>query len=302
MRTTIAIAIAAALALTGCITNIAGLKESAEDTGEALEQTAEALNQTADALDRTTAKNSTQTVSKPPVARISIFGGNGALLFKSTFQAEDVSEIILIDAKTKLSLIAGDSEAVEPGATLTSYAWTLDGKPIEGGRQANLELAEPALHTLTLTVTDSKGKTDTQSLKLGVKPEPYEVVTELATGPIVGAEGEGQSESLAWELAAPEKPAKIQSVVITAAPPVQCDAILELLDGEGTSVGFSDNAGHTSSSQTEEITLGEIPFAAYSIRVAPFACVADTIPVTVVVTFLPIVEGLEGGDGHGHAH
>lgn len=296
MRTTLTLALACALAFTGCITNMAGLKESlgGEDAAnETIEPASTGTN--------VSTPNSPPVVQqRPPVARVSIFEPSGTLLYKSTFTAEDPAEMIMVPAATKLNLIAGDSEAVERGATLTGFAWTANGKPVEGARQASFEIKDPGLYKITLQVTDSNGKTDAQSVKVALMPEPYEVVTELAAGQLVGQEGDAPAD-VAWDLAAPEKPATVQSVKIVAEPPVTCDAVLELLDPTGASMGSADAAGIQDGDNTETLELASIPFGAYTIRLSPFTCVALDIPITVTVVLLPTIEGLEGGHG-GHNH
>lgn len=303
MRTTIAITIALALSLTGCIANLAGLKESQEDMAETLEQTSAVLNQTAANLNSTGTGTTQQTVAqKPPVARISIFGENGALIYKTNFQAEDSTEILRVDQDAKLNLIASDSEAVERGATLSGFAWSLSGKSVEGGRQATLVAETPGVHVLTLTVTDSNGKSDTQSVKLGVAPKPFAVETQLVTGPVAGAVGEGQAAELTFDVSLEPAggPAKITSMTVTVTPPQTCDAILTVNDPEGGELGSKDTGGF---GEGETVTTGELVEGAYGIIVAAYACAApEGMPVLVTVVYTPIIEGLDGeGDGHaGH--
>ena len=299
MRTTLVLSIAFALSFAGCIQNIAGLKETANDTQTAVEQT---LDQATTSRTNATATNASVAPPKPPVARITVFAAGGALLFKSTFQAEHVSDIIRVDQGSAITLIAADSEAIEPGATLTSYAWSLDGKPIEGGRQATAVLDQAGIRVLSLVVTDSKGTTDDQSIRLGVAPKPIEMVTELTTGPIAGAVGLGVAGETAFDLSlAPAGvPAKITSVSFLAAAPTGCDIILTVTGPEGDEVGSVDS---TSTGAPEVLNAGELPEGTYAIAVEPYSCAApDGTTVTVTVVYTPIIEGLED-DGHGgHAH
>lgn len=294
---TLALPLALALAFSGCIQNMAGLKDSLGATEETLDQTSETLNRTSTALNSTpTTLNQTQT--RPPVARISIFGANGALVYKSAFQAEDPAEIIRVEENTTLNLLAGDSEALERGATLTTYAWTVNGKAVAAGRQASYVAADAGVHQIKLVVTDSHGKADNQTVKIGVAPKPIELVTELVTGPVAGVGGAGQEGTVAFELtlAAAGVPAKIQSVNFVSPAPASCDHILTITDANGETVGSVDNAGNGGA---EEVSGGALPEGAYTIAVGPFACVApEGVPVTVTVVYIPIVEGLSE-DGHG---
>lgn len=296
MRASTALVLALALALTGCIQNMTDLKDR---LGAEEPVVPAAVDDTTPAVEPATSEEPPK-VTKPPVARITIFGANGALVFKSTFQADDVADLVFVEEKTKLNLIASDSETLEPGATLTSFAWTLNAKPIEGARQATLETGEAGLYLVALVVTDSHGKTDSQTVKLAVAPKPIDIVTDLVTGPVAGAEGEGVPGEASFDLtlaAAGVPNAMITKVKFVAASPTTCDAILDVVGPDGTSLGAKDDAGPGSA---ETIETGALAEGAYSIRVAPFACAApDGVPVSVTVTYLQMIEGLEHGDGHG---
>lgn len=291
-----------ALLSAGCIQNIGDLRESLGATDEALEGASAALNEAAAALNETSASLSGTQANgtTPPVARMSLFAGSGALVYKSTFQADDPAEIVFVDEKSQLNAIAGDSEALAKDATLASFAWTLNGKAVEGAGKATVEIGEAGLYTLALTVTDSHGKNDTHTVKLGVAPKPFDVVTELVTGPVLGAEGQGESGKVSFDLALDDSqgPATMTAVKFTASPGTACDAILDVTDPNGESVGSADNEGNGGA---EEITAGALPLGTYAIVVSPFACVeAGGVPVTVTVSYLPMVPGLDGGHG-GHA-
>lgn len=288
--------LALALALTGCISNMGDLKERLGNDEPEEEPVAPAATQTPAATTNETAK-----VTKAPVARIAIFGANGALVFKSTFQADDPAEMIFVEEKATLNLIASDSEAIEPGATITGFAWTLNGKAVGNARQANVEVGEAGLYAVVLTVTDSHGKADAQSLKLAVAPTPIEVVTELVTDAVVGAEGEGQGGSATFSLALADAgvPATITSVSFKTAPPSTCDVVIDVTGPDGESVG-SDDSG--SLGGADEVLTGPIAEGDYAIALTPLGCVApEGVPITVTVTFLPIVEELAAGAGHGDA-
>lgn len=293
----ITLALAFALSLAGCIQNMGDFKDRfGATTDEPLESTDTPVTPTAP-----TTPVGNATPPAPPVARISVFGANGALVYKATFTAEDPADVVYVEEKSKLLLNAADSEAVERGATLTAYAWSLNGKLLEGGRNATVEVGEAGLYTLSLVVTDSKGSKDNQTLKLGVAPKPFEVVTELVTAPVVGAEGQGQGATLAFELAAAgDKPATVQSVTFEASPGASCDIILDVLDPEGESLGSKDGG---SFGESETLAAGALAYGAYSIVVSPFVCAApDGVPVTVTVVYLPTVEGLATDEHGGHAH
>ena len=286
-----------ALASTGCIANMADLKDKVQPA--AVEQP-EAL-QPAD-LAPVNATNLT-----PPVARIQVFGANNALLYASDFKADNVTSPLMVPAGVELTFLSGESAAVAAGAKIAKVAWSVDGKLTQAAK-ATATLPGPGLYPLVLTVTDSQGATDSQSIPLGVMPEPFDVTTNMTAGPVFGAEGQGQGARLAFDLgtAAAGKPAIIRTVRVAALPPLSCDATLALLDGDGAPIAEANDADATTGDQAEAIDAGALPEGGYAIAVTPTACLApDGFPVQVVVTYLEIIPGLTdaGGDGHGgHAH
>lgn len=301
MNKTLTLVTAVVLALTssGCIANMGDLRDNVSAAEENLTSAA------IDATEATTAQTSprpNETVKLPPVARMAVFGSNGALIFKSNFQAESPAEIVRVDQDATLNFIAGDSEAIERGATITGFAWSLSGKPIEGAGQATVTLAEAGIQVVKLVVTDSNGKTDDVSLKLGVAPKPVEIVTELLTGPVAGASGLGNAGEVTFDLtlAAAGVPAVITSVKFVASPPASCDAILTVVDSEGEEVGSVDNTGN---GEAETVSAGALAEGAYLITVGPFACAApDGVPVSVTVIYTPVIEGLEADHGEHGGH
>jgi hypothetical protein len=302
MRTPLILALALALTLGGCIQNMSDLKDrmSGEAATTETVEPATIVDPTPTPGDETP----TSAPAKAPVARMSVFGANGALLYKASFTAEDAASIVFVDEKSKLNVIASDSEALETGAKITGFGWTLNGKPIDGARQASVDVGEAGVYVLTLTVTDSNGKTDAQTVKLGVAAKPYDVVTEIMTGPIGGGNGQGLAEDHPFTLAADDsKPSTVQKVTIVAKPDLGLDVKITILDANGEVMGDADKAGHTDLDQTETIELAAIPLGAYTIHVESAAGIDhDGVPITITVTYLPIVPGLSGADGHNHSH
>lgn len=296
-HTPIVLALALSLALAGCIQNMGDLKGRLSGDADEPVQAATTDDATTPPTVETPVANATP--KKAPVARMSLFAASGALVYKSTFQADDPAEIVFVEEKSKLNAIAGDSETLEKGATLSSYAWTLNGKAISSEAKATVEVGEAGLYTLVLTVTDSNQQTDVHTVKLGVAPKPYDVVTELMTGAVLGASGLGQTGELTFDLALDTStgPTTIQAVTFTASPGLTCDAQLDVLDANGESVGSADDGGNGGA---EEIAAGALPVGAYTIIVSAYACVEpEGVPVTVTVTYLPVIEGVDAGDGHG---
>lgn len=298
MKTLALAALIVLVAMSGCIQNIADLKDRlGAGADEPLQETA-VIETTP-----TPVPVANKTPLKAPVARISVFADSGALLFKSSFQADNVTEVIFVEEKAKLNLIGGDSEAIEKGATIARYAWTLDGKAAGDQKQATIEVGEAGIYVVALTVTDSQGSADTQTIELGVAPKPFDVVTELSAAAIPGALGQPAGTTLAFDLklADAKVPATIVSAVFAASPDATCDVAMEILDAAGESLGEANGSDATTSSQAESVTLEAPAEGAYTISLTPEACVSQSaIPVTVTVTYLPVIEGAAGGEHGGH--
>lgn len=288
-----------ALPLTGCVENMRDLKEritpAAEEEPTPIEQTTNTTN---------TTKNVTKQF-KPPIARAAIYDAGGALLTKSTFVAEDMMSVLRVDEGSELTLNAADSEIQEPGSTIESYTWTLGETKLEG-LQAKLTLDLAGIHPLVLEVVDSNGNNDTQTIMLGIAPAPFDVTLELVTsGPIVGAQGVGQSGTATFDVAPviDDMPVKAVGAKVIAKPTSDCDAGVAVEDAEGTEYGDEDSAG-VPDDQTETLVIAkELPNGTYTVIVYGYACVSpEGVPVTVVIQYVPILAGLDD-DGHGaHAH
>lgn len=293
MRAILPILLALGLATTGCVANMADLKGTLDPASVET-----AVRDAGDLVENATNR------SAPPVARITVFGENNALVYKASFAAEDVSSPIFVAESVEVVLLASDSAAVEPGATLVSFAWTLPRANANGTR-ASATFDAPGLYPVTLKVTDSNGNTDTQTVVLAVAPQPFEVFMNMTTGQLVGAGGQGQPARLAFSLTteAAGIPATIQNVKVVATPPASCDATLRLLDSEGEPLAEANDADAASGAQTETIDAGALPEGGYAIEVVPEACVAQGgVDVQVIVTYLALVPDLGEGHGEGHGH
>jgi len=61
------------------------------------------------------------------------------------------------------------SASFDPDGTIVSYAWVLDGEPLDqAGSIVDLYLAEPGTYSMALTVTDDEGRTDAQTVSTDV--------------------------------------------------------------------------------------------------------------------------------------
>lgn len=198
----LASAVLLAASLAGCVENVQDLKDRVTGLDEPVDT---ASTDTADGTGQVGLPAASDGVAKPPVARISVFGSDGAIVFKSSFAADETQLATLLTGGDTLTFSAADSEAVDPKATLAGYAWTVTsfsgatavGHASHGdaasttaekddAHAGHASAAEPATgaslqHTfpedggvflVTLTVKDSLGATDAMALKIGVNPAP----------------------------------------------------------------------------------------------------------------------------------
>jgi hypothetical protein len=269
--------------LAGCIQNVADLKDKLTGAKQDLQQASAQLNATSQQMHDALAD------AKPPVARITVFGANGALLFKSSFVGEDVTTPVPIEAGAALTLIGTDSEAIQGGATVASYAWSLAGVPAAGPR-AGAAWNESGKYPVTLMVTDSNGKTDNQTVVLAIFPKPFDVVLNQTTGAIVGAMGAGQDADAKFDvkLSYAKRPAAVQAVTVSTPALDACDVVLTVTDKDGKAVGKSDKGGVGAG---EAAVMGALPEGTYSVHVGiGDACVAkDGVVVKIAITFLPFL-------------
>lgn len=201
-------AVLLAASLAGCVDNVQDLKDAV--TGEEGVDTASVGTTGTDGQAGLPPATGGTTAAKPPVARISAFGADGAIVFKSSFAADETKIGTILSGGDTLTFSAADSEAVD--GTLATYAWSVTSlsaasstpAPSGGGEHAghvatSSVVADPAhegeaeaspaapgdatgasyvhtfpadggLYLVTLTVKDSAGATDAMSLKVGVNP------------------------------------------------------------------------------------------------------------------------------------
>lgn len=298
LRALLLVGLLAALPLSGCIENMRDLKDRLGATEEPVD-TAATDNETLETPE--VPEDNVTTPLKPPVARITLFGANGALVYKSSFEAADPEEPVFVRAPVTLQLLASDSETLEPGATITDYAWDFAGMNMTGAKVEHA-LSEPGSYPLTLTVKDSKGSVDTHNVTIAISPEPFDVTHELVTGPVAGAEEAGQTGTATFDvtLTIDEKPHTAQQAVIETSLPDTClDVAMIVTSPDGTETRVDD-----AFVGDETVTFTEPAEGTWTVTLSPFSCVAPTgVPILVTVTYVQLVDGVaSGGDGHGHAH
>jgi hypothetical protein len=273
----LALALALALVASGCVANVKDLKDRLQPAST-----------NATAPPPTAPLPTAPSPSKPPVARMDVFGADGALLYQSTFAAEDMLMPMPVNANESLTLVGTDSEALAPGASIARYHWDVAGDRSDGPK-TTARFTGPGKYPVNLTVTDTLGGQDSQVFVLAVEPQPYNVTTNLTTGPVVGAMGAGQDGTTVFSVGPPAggQVASIQNVRVLVPALDTCDTVLTVILN-GKTVGTSDNGGLSSA---EAVDIPGAIEGKYSVDVSPGeACAAkDGVPVTVTVTYLPVL-------------
>ncbi len=308
------IAIAAAVGLltlpyAGCIENMRDLKDRLTGGSEAVEKTAlDDANSTV-GKSKTNLTNATKRL-KPPVARISVYAANGALVYKASFIAENETEAIIADGGT-FKLVGADSEPIEPGATITKFAWTVDGTGSEG-RRVEVNLSSPGMHVVTLQVTDSKGSTDAQTIRIGVPAVPFDETWTATGAQAAGVAtpaafvGQGSPQTFPFTILATKDGKTLKAsnlrIVLGAPPPDPFPVGQQPAD---FTVTVTDPAGTVTTANAEPpdfeaLSIDAVPAGDWTAQVDLNAGAAQGFTLAFTVTYVEVVEGL--GDGHGHAH
>lgn len=294
MRVPLALALALTLALGGCIQNMSDLKTRLSADDEAKLQSASVTPAAGDEL------TPPDEDAKAPVARITIFGAGGVLLFKSTFVAEDLLSPLLVAPGENLTIMASDSEALE--GKLTDHAWDLAGTRVTGSKAA-ASWTEPGVYPVRLVVTSENGLTDAQIVTLGIAPPAFNVTQNQTSAQIVGATVDGKpvgnDASVKFDVATAHagKPAYLASVRLATVAADSCDVDVEVLDKDAKSIARGAAGGLGAA---ERIELGKLPEGTYTVKLTPGdACVArDGIRVSITETFVPLVDGVLLMAGH----
>lgn len=254
--------------------------------------------------------------AKAPVARMRVFDDLGIQVFQSDFVADDGEKRVVGNAGN-VTFTASASEALADGATIESYDWDFgDGATAEG--QSVVHFYETGGNiTASLTVTDSNGVTDTQTVDLALKP-PLVTLSFDFDGIASGVLGEPGAEEHVFaidNLAIPDVgPAVGISTVhvvlgLSGASPSQNDLDLEAFDGDGRRIDDSGNSG-SDESFTKNYQIGGTQPAPgdWVVEVIPFAAAAATYEGTMTITWqsgddLGYLEWIDGyDDGHDHQH
>ena len=98
-----------------------------------------------------------------PIAKIT---GTGTQLLDGRWKVEPNSNIYFS------SITSSDDDEI------ATRAWSLDGTSYDGGESVTLQWSEPGSHNLTLTITDSSGNADSNTVTIFVDDETKPVIDE----------------------------------------------------------------------------------------------------------------------------
>jgi hypothetical protein len=245
-----------------------------------------------------------------PVARMRIFDATGLEAFASTFVADSPEGPVVANAG-ELTLSATGSEALRPGARIAGYSWDIDGVPMTGATIRHVVPVHGGNVTVRLTVEDSEGGTDAQTVRLAVKPGRAERSYNF-TGSATGAIGEGAASHtfgpiLAAELdGAPARLVHVTAVLVPGASPVPvADLDLEVLDGAGESVASASGSG--SQHRIDEDITGAPGDGEWSVVVTPQQAYDAAYTVVVTLSWVGVNPEMDAflasyDDGHTHQH
>lgn len=248
---------------------------------------------------------------KAPVARMRIFDSTGLEVFLSTFVADSPEKRVVGNAGN-ITLSATSSEALQPGAHLSKYTWDIQGQSGQtlGGVTAKwVAPLNGGNFTVRLTVEDSDGNKDTQTVAVALKPgtqsRTYTFTGSATQSPL----GDPGVHTLPVDVAAFENAsANLTHMKLVLSPgsatvPVS-DLDVAIADGEGNSVGAATGQGsqHTIDKDVSGVKSGDWKV---TVTADPGYDVAYTVVLTL--TWKGVNPALEAwlksyDDGHTHQH
>lgn len=246
---------------------------------------------------------------KAPVARMRVFDSTGLEAFVSSFVA-DSPENPVIGTAGNITLSASASAAVQEGATITSYAWEIGTTTLSGNTVTWQSPVDGGNHTVRLTVTDSEGAQDTQSVALALKPG---IATRTFSFEGV-AQGAGGTNGVVEHLfnvnttGLDGAKANVTHVLLVLRPgsatvPVS-DLDVTLDDAASKRIGSQTGSG---SQHKIDVDVKDLASGDWKVRVIPDPAVGAAYNVTVTLTWTGYNPGIEAflaayDDGHSHEH
>lgn len=126
------------------------------------------------------AQEGAPTDTQPPVARITAYAPGGEKAYQPDFTVEDGtfvnSRASAYGLGKTLRFSASESNAVEDGAVIESYAWSFGDGSNATGTTVSHAYDEQGVYEVTLTVEDSRGVRDSHTLRVVVLQKTWTTV------------------------------------------------------------------------------------------------------------------------------
>lgn len=250
---------------------------------------------------------------KAPVARMRVFDSTGLEVFLSTFVADSPEKPVVGNAGN-ITFSATASETLQPRTTLAKKAWDITGNGNVTTLQGNTVVWKAPIsggnYTVRLTVADSDGNTDTQTVKMALKPG-LQTRTVSFTGQATGAGGTQGVVEHVFPVNATDydgAPANLTHVLLLLQPgsatvPAS-DLDVTLDDSAAKRVGAQTGAG---SQHKIDVDYAGTASGDWKVRVIPDPAVGASYTVTITLTWKGVNPGMEAfladyDDGHTHTH
>jgi hypothetical protein len=254
---------------------------------------------------------------KAPVARMRVFDATGLEAFASTFVADSPENPIVANAGN-ITLVATGSEVLQPGTSLTKTSWDIEGLELIGNTVKWAAPIDGGNFTVRLTVEDSDGNKDTQTITLALKPG---IATRSVTftGEATGAGGCPQNSCTAAS-GVEEHVFSVDNSTFDNASATLTHVLLVLSPGSATvpvsdlDVTLDDGAAKRIGSQTGagsqhkiDVDVTNAASGDWKVQVIPDPGAGASYTVTVTLTWKGINPGMEAflasyDDGHSHEH
>lgn len=249
------------------------------------------------------------SAGKAPVARMRVFDPTGLEVFASTFVADSPDARVVGNAGN-LTFSATASEVLEPGTTLGTITWDIGGTVLTGNTVVWSSPIDGGNFTVRLTVADSDGNEDSQTLKMALKPGTATRTvhfTGSATG-IGGTQGV-QEHTFDVDTATVDNASALLSHVTLVMTPGSAtipisDLDVTLDDGAGKRLGSQTGSG---SQHKIDVDTPEVSSGAWLVRVIPDPAYEADYSLDITLTWRGVNPGIEAflaeyDDGHSHQH
>lgn len=277
-----------------------------------------------------------QNANKDVVARMRIFDATGIQAFESDFIAVDPAKPVLA-AIGNITLASSKSETLNPGATIDTVRWIVDGDRIFEGKSVEVPIEDLRNVTVTLEVTDSEGVSDSQTVTLAMIPLrvtktfPFNGDVPLpapGTGTGVSGCGSGHTEgvnsaSFTFEVDTAALPDGSMALGVTqvamqasASSLIVSDIGANTADGAGSQIhgpsnaNFPGNPSYTTNYDPLDPNQAQPASGTWTVKVWGCAAVAATVTGELTITWLAgdsasmghLLWAAQFDDGHQHVH